>query len=84
VAGRIKGSGYRIMLVNGRNWVQTRMYRSLREIWEGFSKNAFYFDVARATGARALGLAALLLNSTPDPIGARRHLEGPPLFRGGE
>jgi len=52
------------MLVNGRDWVQTRMYRSLREIWEGFSKNAFYFDVARATGGRALGLAALLLNST--------------------
>ena len=68
MAGRIKGSGYRIMLVNGRDWVQTRMYRSLREIWEGFSKNAFYFDVARATGARALGLAALLLGLSVGPF----------------
>ena len=37
------------------------MYRSLREIWEGVSKNAFFFDISHATGARALGLAPLLL-----------------------
>ncbi len=68
LARLVKGSGYRIMLVNGRDWVQTRMYRSLREIWEGFSKNAFYFDVARATGARALGLATLLLGLSLGPF----------------
>jgi chlorobactene glucosyltransferase len=71
LAQLVKGRGYRIMLVDGRDWVQTRMYRSLREIWEGASKNAFFFDAqfdARASGARALGLAALLLGLSLGPF----------------
>jgi chlorobactene glucosyltransferase len=71
LAGLVKGRGYRIMLANGRDWVQTRFYRSLREIWEGASKNAFFFDAqfdARASGARALGLAALLLGLSLGPF----------------
>lgn len=63
LARRIKGTGYRLVLADGRDLVRTRMYHSAREIWEGFSKNAFAevrSSPGGAYGALA-GLAALVV-----------------------
>ncbi len=50
----VKRSGARLLLVDGRDLVATHMYRSLREHWDGWGKNA-------AIGARggALGIAIM-------------------------
>ncbi|MBV9356723.1 MAG: glycosyltransferase [Chloroflexi bacterium] len=45
LARRVKRYGGRVMLADGRHLVRTRAYRSLREIWWGFTKNAL--DEAR-------------------------------------
>lgn len=37
----VKKSGYSLRIMDGVSVVATRMYKSLREIWEGFSKNLF-------------------------------------------
>jgi len=37
----VKGAGYRLILADGRALVRTRMYTSLPEIWEGWTKNIF-------------------------------------------
>lgn len=58
----IKQDGrFRSMLVDANDLVYTRMYRSFREIWNGFSKNLYLGvqgDPLRAGGV-ALALAAL-------------------------
>ena len=41
LAERLKGSGYRLYVAEGRELMTTRMYTSLSEIWEGWSKNAY-------------------------------------------
>ncbi|HEY4491505.1 MAG TPA: glycosyltransferase, partial [Acidobacteriota bacterium] len=42
LAKLFKSSGYRIKTVLTKSrWVRTRMYRSLREIWDGLSRHAF-------------------------------------------
>lgn len=50
----VKRSGGRLLLVDGRDLVETHMYHSLREHWDGWGKNA-------AIGARggALGIAVM-------------------------
>lgn len=58
LARRVKGMGYRLVLADGRGHVTTRMYHSAREIWEGFSKNAFD-EAKQQPGGPALGLVAL-------------------------
>ncbi len=37
----VKGSGYHLVLGDGRQLAQTRMYTSLTEIWEGWTKNIY-------------------------------------------
>jgi chlorobactene glucosyltransferase len=37
----IKSEGYRLFLADGRELMKTRMYTSLTELWEGWSKNAY-------------------------------------------
>ncbi len=37
----VKKEGYSLRIMDGVSIVATRMYKSLREIWEGFSKNLF-------------------------------------------
>lgn len=37
----VKGNGFRLRLVDGRELVCTRMYESLGEIWRGWRKNAY-------------------------------------------
>lgn len=41
LARSVKAAGHEIRLVNGTDLVSTRWYRGLREIWHGFSKNAY-------------------------------------------
>ncbi len=41
LARLIKKHGFRLRVMDGAEVVTTRMYRSLREIWDGFSKNLF-------------------------------------------
>ncbi len=37
----VKGSGYRLIMADGREVARTRMYTSLPEMWEGWTKNIF-------------------------------------------
>jgi glycosyltransferase involved in cell wall biosynthesis len=41
LARRVKHGGYRLHFASGRGIVQTRMYRSFRAMWEGWTKNLF-------------------------------------------
>jgi chlorobactene glucosyltransferase len=41
LAAAVKGSGYRLVIANGWEVASTRMYTSLPEIWEGWTKNIF-------------------------------------------
>jgi len=41
LAERVKYNGYRLYVAEGRELMSTRMYTSLDEIWEGWSKNAY-------------------------------------------
>jgi len=52
----VKKAGGRVMAFNGTDVVSCRMYRSFREIWEGFSKNLF-----AALGYSTAGLFVLVM-----------------------
>jgi chlorobactene glucosyltransferase len=41
LAALVKRSGYRLVIGDGRDFARTRMYTSLPEIWEGWTKNIF-------------------------------------------
>jgi chlorobactene glucosyltransferase len=41
LAVRVKRSGYRLIVADGQQVAQTRMYTSLPEMWEGWTKNIF-------------------------------------------
>ncbi len=41
LAERIKRGGHRLVLADGRALVETRMYTSLPEMWEGWTKNIY-------------------------------------------
>jgi chlorobactene glucosyltransferase len=43
LARATKRAGYRAVLADGGTLVRTRMYRGAREVWEGYSKNAYAF-----------------------------------------
>jgi chlorobactene glucosyltransferase len=40
LAARIRRSGFKIRVFSGEHLARTRMYRNLRSLWEGLSKNA--------------------------------------------
>ncbi len=56
----VKGQGYRLRLVDGRDLVRVHMYQGLREAWRGWRKNAFL-------GSRG-GIAFALLQLIGLPI----------------
>jgi chlorobactene glucosyltransferase len=58
LARLVKRRGYRLRLADGRGLVRTRMYTSAREIWDGFSKNAFD-ETQKQPGGAAAGLLLL-------------------------
>ena len=41
LAEAVKHAGYRLLLADGRHLAETRMYTSLAELWEGWTKNMF-------------------------------------------
>jgi cellulose synthase/poly-beta-1,6-N-acetylglucosamine synthase-like glycosyltransferase len=41
LAERVKSSGGRILFMPGARWVETRMYRTFSEMWEGWTKNLY-------------------------------------------
>ncbi len=41
IAGIVKRAGYRLVLADGRKVASTRMYTSLPEMWEGWTKNIY-------------------------------------------
>lgn len=41
LAQLVKGAGYRLIIADGRSLAQTRMYTSLSEMWQGWTKNIY-------------------------------------------
>ncbi len=41
LAERVKWSGYRLIIADGKNVARTRMYTSLPALWEGWTKNMY-------------------------------------------
>jgi glycosyltransferase involved in cell wall biosynthesis len=41
LAKRVKGAGGKVLFLPGAAWIQTRMYRTFREMWCGWTKNLF-------------------------------------------
>jgi cellulose synthase/poly-beta-1,6-N-acetylglucosamine synthase-like glycosyltransferase len=41
LAGLVKSSGGRLLFLPGAAWVRTRMYRTFREMWQGWTKNLY-------------------------------------------
>ena len=63
LAELVKGSGYRLILADGRAFAATRMYTSFAGIWEGWTKNIFLGMQDRLgllTLGAVLGLVAAL------------------------
>lgn len=58
LARSVKAAGHEIRLVNGTDLVSTRWYHGLREIWHGFSKNA-YGGIAYRSGLALLAVLVL-------------------------
>lgn len=67
LARLVKRSGYRLLLADGRHLVTTRMYRGLREIWEGFSKNSWR-EASRTPGSLFNTLVLLPLGTLGPPL----------------
>ena len=75
LAETVKGAGYRLHLADGRDLMRTRMYTSLAEVWEGWSKNAYLGLGDRAYllwVAVALGLAVGVLPFVVLPLALRK------------
>jgi chlorobactene glucosyltransferase len=76
----VKGKGYRLVVADGRKVASTRMYTSLSEMWEGWTKN-IYLGLRDDRGLLLLGVfgaflaftAALLL---PLWVGGRSRFNG--------
>lgn len=79
LARRTKGTGHRVLLADGRDLVQTRMYHSAAEIWDGFSKNAYNESQKRTGGALGglLGLPIIALGPWLIALAAIARLRGP-------
>ncbi len=82
LAERVKWNGYRLVLADGQQIARTRMYRSLAEMWEGWTKN-IYLGLRDRTSLLLLGalgatlalLAALVLPLWP-VLGWLEYLRG--------
>jgi chlorobactene glucosyltransferase len=68
----VKWNGYRLVLANGTDFIRTRMYTSLPEMWEGWTKNIYlglrehlFMLLLGAFGATLGLIAALFLPIWP-------------------
>ncbi len=59
----VKGKGYRLVVADGRKVASTRMYTSLAEMWEGWTKN-IYLGLRDDRGLLLLGVFGALLALT--------------------
>jgi chlorobactene glucosyltransferase len=69
LAERVKGAGWRLLVADGRAAAETRMYTSLPELWQGWTKN-IYLGLRGRAGLLLLGAAtnaagALLMPAWP-------------------
>ena len=72
ISEQVKWNGYRLIVANGYSLVKTRMYTSLPEMWEGWTKNIYLglsdrpsLMLLGAFGAFLLLVAALILPIWP-------------------
>ena len=64
IAEQVKWNGYRLVVANGNSVARTRMYTSLPEMWEGWTKNIF-LGLSDRPSLRILGVfGAFLLSVT--------------------
>ena len=59
----VKGKGYRLVIADGRQLASTRMYTSLAEMWEGWTKN-IYLGLRDDRGLLLLGVFGAFLAFT--------------------
>jgi chlorobactene glucosyltransferase len=59
----VKGQGYRLVVADGRKVASTRMYTSLAEMWEGWTKN-IYLGLRDDRGLLLLGVFGAFLAFT--------------------
>jgi chlorobactene glucosyltransferase len=59
----VKGNGYRLVVADGRKVASTRMYTSLSEMWEGWTKN-IYLGLRDDRGLLLLGVFGAFLAFT--------------------
>jgi chlorobactene glucosyltransferase len=57
----VKGAGYRLVVADGRQVATTRMYTSLPEMWEGWTKNIF-LGLSGSAGLLLLGAFGAFLS----------------------
>jgi chlorobactene glucosyltransferase len=68
LARAVKKAGYRAWLADGSYLVVTRMYEGAREVWRGYSKNAYaFFGYSPFFGLLGI-LVLLILYVTPVPL----------------
>lgn len=65
LAKRVKSSGGRLLFLPGARWVQTRMYRTFAEMWQGWTKNLYLLADRKLTALLAEVAAAWLLDLLP-------------------
>jgi chlorobactene glucosyltransferase len=82
IAEQVKWNGYRLVLADGYALARTRMYTSLPELWEGWTKNVYLglsdrpsLMLLGAFGALILLIAALVLPLWP-LLGILWYLQG--------
>ena len=60
ISERVKWSGYRLIVADGMKVARTRMYTSLAEMWEGWTKN-IYLGLREQVGLMVLGAFGALV-----------------------
>ena len=60
ISERVKWSGYRLIVADGMQMARTRMYTSLAEMWEGWTKN-IYLGLHDQPSLMALGIFGAFL-----------------------
>ena len=60
ISERVKWNGHRLIVADGREAAKTRMYTSLPEMWEGWTKN-IYLGLSDQPGLMALGVFGAFL-----------------------
>lgn len=62
LAEQVKWNGYRLVVADGRGMARTRMYTSLPQMWEGWTKN-IYLGLSDRPGLLLLGVFGAFLAS---------------------